>query len=53
VVVLRFFYDWSVDQTADALAISPGTVKSRLSRALQDLNRRLGVEEDEDGGLVR
>ena len=41
VVVLRYFYDWSVDQTAEALDISAGTVKSRLSRALDQLNKRL------------
>ena len=53
VVVLRYFYDWSVDQTAEALEISPGTVKSRLSRALDDLNHRLGTHDDEEGGRVR
>ncbi|MEM7142274.1 MAG: sigma factor-like helix-turn-helix DNA-binding protein [Actinomycetota bacterium] len=37
VVVCRFLLDWSVDQTADALDVSPGTVKSRLSRALDRL----------------
>lgn len=41
VVVLRYYLDWSVDQTAEALEVSPGTVKSRLSRALTDLNRHL------------
>ena len=33
VVVLRYLLDWSVFQTAEALQIAPGTVKSRLSRA--------------------
>lgn len=37
VVVARFFMEWSVDETADALGIRPGTVKSRLSRALVQL----------------
>lgn len=50
VVVLRYFSDWSIDQTAEALAISPGTVKSRLSRALRQLNARLGVPSDEELG---
>ncbi len=50
VVVLRYFFDWSIDQTAEALAISPGTVKSRLSRALQQLNASLGVAPDEESG---
>lgn len=37
VIVLRFFWDWRIDQIADALDISPGTVKSRLHRALRQL----------------
>ncbi len=41
VVVLRFFRDWSVEETAAALGIAPGTVKSRLSRALQKLEADL------------
>lgn len=41
VVVCRFLLDWSVDQTAEALDIRPGTVKSRLSRALDQLRVRL------------
>lgn len=41
VVVLRFYSDWSVEDTADALGIAPGTVKSRLSRALAALSDEL------------
>ncbi len=41
VVVCRYLLDWSVEQTADALGISPGTVKSRLSRALDRLRGEL------------
>lgn len=41
VVVLRFYLDWSIEATADALDIAPGTVKSRLSRALSQLQTRL------------
>ncbi|MEO1056923.1 MAG: sigma-70 family RNA polymerase sigma factor [Actinomycetota bacterium] len=41
VVVCRFLLDWSEQQTADALAIRRGTVKSRLSRALAKLERHL------------
>jgi RNA polymerase sigma-70 factor (ECF subfamily) len=41
VVVLRFHLDWSVEQVADALDLAPGTVKSRLHRALQKLERLL------------
>lgn len=37
VVVLRYFEDLSVNDTAHALAISPGTVKSQLSKALEKL----------------
>ena len=42
VLVLRYYLDWTIDATADALDISPGTVKSRTSRALTELNRLLG-----------
>jgi RNA polymerase sigma-70 factor (ECF subfamily) len=44
VVVCRLLLDWSVEQTATALGIKPGTVKSRLSRALERLERELGHE---------
>jgi RNA polymerase sigma-70 factor (sigma-E family) len=37
VVVLRFFANLSEQQTAEALGIAVGTVKSRLSRALAQL----------------
>lgn len=42
VVVARFFLDWSIEQTATALDIPEGTVKTRQSRALERLRRRLG-----------
>lgn len=45
VVVARFFLDWSVTETADALDLAPGTVKSRLSRALQHLETELVDQE--------
>lgn len=41
VVVCRLLLDWSVDETADALGIRPGTVKSRLHRALTQLQTSL------------
>lgn len=41
VLVLRFFDDLSVDQTAVLLDCSQGTVKSQTSRALQSLRDRL------------
>ncbi|MER7955401.1 MULTISPECIES: SigE family RNA polymerase sigma factor [unclassified Streptomyces] len=37
VVVLRFYEDLSVEQTAELLGCSPGTVKSRTNRALARL----------------
>lgn len=37
VLVLRYFEDLSIDQTAEAIGASPGTVKSRTSRALDRL----------------
>ena len=37
VVVLRYYAQLSEQQTAEALNIAPGTVKSRLSRALAQL----------------
>jgi RNA polymerase sigma-70 factor (sigma-E family) len=37
VVVLRYYCDLSEQETAEVLSIKPGTVKSRLSRALAGL----------------
>jgi RNA polymerase sigma-70 factor (sigma-E family) len=55
-VVLRFLEDWSVEQTAEALRCSTGTVKSQTSRALDAIRAMppvvlsgLGFEGDEDG----
>lgn len=42
VLVLRYYLDWSIEATADALDVSPGTVKSRTNRALGELHRLLG-----------
>ncbi len=41
VVVCRYYLDWSIDDTAAALDIPAGTVKSRLARALEVLQRHL------------
>ncbi len=40
VVVLRLYADWPTDAVAEALGVPPGTVKSRLSRALEALAAR-------------
>lgn len=41
VVVCRLLLDWSVADTAAALGVRPGTVQSRLHRALRDLEASL------------
>ncbi len=41
VVVCRYLLDWSTNDTADALGIRPGTVKSRLHRATRLLEGML------------
>ncbi len=41
VVVARYYLDWSTDETAAALRVPAGTVKSRLSRALASLEKEL------------
>ena len=42
VVVLRFYDDLSVEQTAEVLGCAPGTVKSQTSHALGKLRSALG-----------
>ena len=42
VVVARYYLDFSTTDVAEALGIPEGTVKSRLSRALDQLGRELG-----------
>jgi RNA polymerase sigma-70 factor (ECF subfamily) len=43
VVLLRFFEDLSVDETAAAMHCAPGTVKATLHQALKSLKRRLSA----------
>jgi RNA polymerase sigma-70 factor, ECF subfamily len=44
VIYLRYFMDMSVEETAEAMDVAPGTVKSRLHRALARL--RKVIEQD-------
>jgi RNA polymerase sigma-70 factor (sigma-E family) len=46
VLVLRYFEDLSVEQTADALGCSSGTVKSQTHHALSKLRAALGDPAD-------
>jgi RNA polymerase sigma-70 factor, ECF subfamily len=46
VIVLRYFEDLSEQVTAQFLGISPGTVKSRTSRALASLRSAYGETHD-------
>jgi RNA polymerase sigma-70 factor (sigma-E family) len=50
VVVLRYYEDLTEVQTADALGISVGTVKSHCSRALEAMRRVLPHEYLSGGG---
>lgn len=45
VVVLRYFCDLSVEETAAALGCSTGTVKSQTARALETLRERFEVAD--------
>ena len=44
IVYLRYFLDLPVSETADTLQIAEGTVKSRLSRALEKLRRIINTD---------
>ena len=50
VVVLRYIEDLSVEDTAKALGIRPGTVKSQASAALAQLRHDLTPAEPASGG---
>lgn len=47
VVACRIYLDWSVERTAVALNIKPGTVKSRLARATSAIEAALEAQETE------
>lgn len=42
VIVARYYLDWSTTDTARALGIAEGTVKSRIARAIDRLSQLLG-----------
>jgi len=44
VLVLRFWDDLTVQEVADVLRVSPGTVKSRTSRALETMRSLMGPD---------
>ncbi len=48
VLVLRFFCDLSVEETAEALGCATGTVKSQTARALEALRTRMAVAYPEE-----
>lgn len=50
IIYLRYFLELSVEETAETLSIAPGTVKSRLHRAL---NRLRGVVQTDFPTLWR
>jgi RNA polymerase sigma factor (sigma-70 family) len=51
VVALRFYRDLSIDQIAARLGVRPGTVKSRLHRALRGL--RTALDQADPKGTLR
>lgn len=51
VIVLRYYEDLSVEQTAHALGCSPGTVKSQTSHALSKLRNLLDEDALPEGTL--
>ncbi len=51
VVVLRLFQDYSTKETAEILGIPEGTVMSRLSRAMKELEVQLAPYVHQSGAL--
>jgi RNA polymerase sigma-70 factor (sigma-E family) len=49
-LVLRFYCDLNVEQSAAVLGCSPGTVKSQTARALEAVRRALGPGHDAGPG---
>ena len=52
IIAYRYFLDLSVTETATALGVAPGTVKSRLSRALERLEDVLSEPARRSAGDV-
>jgi RNA polymerase sigma-70 factor (sigma-E family) len=48
VLVLRYWEDLSIDETAALLSCSTGTVKSQAARGLQTLRERMGISAKTD-----
>lgn len=48
VLVLRYFLDLSVEQTAQVMGCSVGTVKSQTARALDALRAKLALADDHE-----
>jgi RNA polymerase sigma factor (sigma-70 family) len=53
VIVLRYMLDMPLDQVADALDVSVGTVASRLNRALSTLRAALDADARQAAPLAR
>lgn len=53
VLVLRFYCDLSVDQAAQVLGCSPGTVKSQTAKGLMALRRSLDPHPSDDPAAGR
>jgi hypothetical protein len=49
-LVLRFYCDLTIDQAAEILGCSPGTVKSHTARALEAVRRSIGPGHDAGPG---
>jgi DNA-directed RNA polymerase specialized sigma24 family protein len=52
VLVLRYWHDLSVEETAAALGCSTGTVKSQAARGLATVRERIGSSKDAMEGQV-
>jgi RNA polymerase sigma-70 factor (ECF subfamily) len=52
VIVLRFYLDLSLMETADALGVPLGTAKSRLHRALAQMRINVALEDEPTASSV-